>query len=124
MGRMLAQTPGFVSYHLSRVVTRLNVVPKTEHFEMIAIAFSTIVILGLVSLVMHWAMRIRLLRLDSGRDRIEWLSFRSGDEVLSTYEELFPGSVMPRFCRFVFWAAVVAAAVGLCAILMLKASGR
>lgn len=54
---------------------------------MVAVVFSAILILGLVSLFMHWVMRIRLLRLDSGRDKIEWLSFRSGDDVLSTYEE-------------------------------------
>ena len=56
---------------------------------MVAIAFSTMVILGLVSIVMHWTMRIRLMRLDSTRDRIEWLSFRGGDDVLNTYEALF-----------------------------------
>ena len=91
---------------------------------MVAVGFSALVILGLVSLVMHWAMRMGLLRLDSARDRIEWLSFRSSDDVLSTYDGLFPNSVMPRFCRFVFWAAVVGGAVVLCAILILKTSGR
>jgi hypothetical protein len=34
------------------------------------------------------------------------------DDVLNTYEALFPRSVLPRFCRFVFWAAIVVAAVG------------
>jgi hypothetical protein len=87
---------------------------------MVAIAFSAMVILGLVSIAVHWTMRIRLLRLDSTRDRIEWLSFRGGDDVLNTYEALFPRSVLPRCCRFVFWAAIVVAAVGLCAIVILK----
>ena len=64
---------------------------------MVAIACSAMVILGLVSIVMHWTMRIRLLRLDSTRGRIEWLSFRGGDDVLNTYETLFPRSVLPRF---------------------------
>ena len=91
---------------------------------MVAIAFSAAVILALVSIVAHWTMRIRLLRLDSTRDRIEWLSFRSGDDVLNTYEELFPRSMMPRFCRFVFWTAIAIGAVALCAIVILKASGR
>lgn len=63
----------------------------------------------------YWTMRIRLLRVNSTRDRIEWLSFRGGDDVLNTYEALFPRSVLPGFCRFVFWTAVVVAAVGLCA---------
>ena len=90
---------------------------------MVAVVFSAILVLGFVSLVMHWAMRIRLLRLDSGRDRTEWLSFRSGDDVLSTYEDLFPESMMPRFCRFVFWTAVAVGAAGLGTILILKTSG-
>jgi hypothetical protein len=51
---------------------------------MVAIAFSAMVILALVSMVVHWTMRIRLMRLDSTRDRIEWLSFRGGDDVLNT----------------------------------------
>ena len=91
---------------------------------MVAVAFSAMVMLALISIVVHWTMRIRLMRLDSNRDRIEWLSFHGGDDVLSTYEAVFPRSVLPRFCRFVFWAAIVFAAVGLCAIAILKAAGR
>jgi hypothetical protein len=91
---------------------------------MVAIAFCAMLILGLVSMVAHWTMRVRLMRLDSTRDRIEWLSFRGGDDVLNTYEALFPRSVLPRFCRFVFWTAIVIAAVGLCTIVILQASGR
>jgi hypothetical protein len=87
---------------------------------MVAIAFSTMVVLAFLSTVAHLIMRIRLLRLDATRDRIEWLSFRSGDDVLNTYEALFPRSVLPRFCRLAFWAVIVAA-VGLCAFLILKA---
>ena len=88
---------------------------------MFAIAFSAIVILALVSIVVHWTMRVRLMRLDSTKDRIEWLSFHGGDDVLNTHEALFPRSVLPRFCRFVFWTAI---AVGLCAVVILKLSGR
>lgn len=82
------------------------------------------VILALLSIVIHWTMRIRLIRLDSTRGRIEWLGLRGGDDVLDTYEALFPRSVLPRFCRLVFWAAVVFAAVGLCAVVVLKVLGR
>lgn len=92
--------------------------------QMIAVAFSAMVVLALVSIALHWAMRIRLTRMDASRDRIEWLSFRSGDDVLSTYQALFPGSVLPRFCRGVFWAVIVFAAVGLCVVLTLKMLGR
>ena len=91
---------------------------------MVAIAFYAMVILGLVSMVAHWTMRVRLMRMDSSRDRIEWLSFRGGDDVLNTYESLFPRSVLPRFCRFVFWTAIVIAAVGLCTIVILQVSVR
>jgi hypothetical protein len=48
---------------------------------MFAIAFSAMVILALVSIVVHWTMRVRLMRLDSTKDRIEWLSFHGGDDV-------------------------------------------
>ena len=83
---------------------------------MVAVVFSLMVFVAVVSIAVHWVMRVRLLRLDSAKDRIEWLSFRSGDDVLSTYEAMFPRSVLPRFCRFAFWTALVVAAVGLCAI--------
>ena len=91
---------------------------------MVAVAFSAIVVLALAAGVLHWAMRIRLMRADSARDRIEWLSVRSGDDVLSTYQALFPGSLLPRFCRGIFWAVIVFAAVGLCLIVTLKMWGR
>jgi hypothetical protein len=91
---------------------------------MVAIAFSAMLILALVSNVMHRTMRIRLMGLDSARDRIEWLSFRGGDDVLNTYEALFPRSMLPRFCRFVFCTAIVVAAVGLCAIVILRVQDR
>ena len=91
---------------------------------MVAVAFSAMVILALVSSAFYFGMRIRLMRADSARDRIEWLSFRSGDDVLKTYAALFPRSVLPRFCRFVFWTLIAFAAVGLCAVVVLKTSGR
>ena len=91
---------------------------------MVAVAFVALVILALVNIAFWWAMRIRLMTMDSARDRIEWLSFRSGDDVLDTYAALFPRSVLPRYCRFVFWTVIVSAAIVLCAITLLKALGR
>jgi len=91
---------------------------------MVAVAFSALMIMALVSIAFYWAMRIRLMRMDSARDRIEWLSLRSGDDVLDTYKALFPRSVLPRFCRFAFWAVIVCATVALCAMAMLKALGK
>jgi hypothetical protein len=91
---------------------------------MVAVAFLALVIMALVSIAFWWVMRIRLMRMDSARDRIEWLSFRSGDDVLDTYAALFPHSMLPRYCRFVFWTGIVSAAVVLCAVTMLKAFGK
>ena len=91
---------------------------------MVAAAFSAVVILALVSNACYFAMKIRLMRVDSARDRIEWLSFRRSDEVLDTYETLFPRSVLPRFCRFVFWMVILIGAVSLCVVSALKMLGR
>jgi hypothetical protein len=91
---------------------------------MFAVVFAAFVVIALLSGSFYFAMRIRLMRMDSARDRIEWLSLRSSDDVLKTYEALFPRSVLPRFCRLAFWTVIVCATVGLCATVMLKASGR
>ncbi len=91
---------------------------------MVTVAFLALVMLALLNIAFWSVMRIRLMRMDSARDRIEWLSFRSGDDVLDTYAALFPHSVLPRSCRLVFWTAIVISAVGLCAVVILKISGR
>jgi len=90
---------------------------------MVAVAFVALVILALLNIAFWWAMRIRLMRMDSAKDKIEWLSFRSGDDVLDTYAALFPRSVLPRYCRVAFWTVIVSAAIVLCAMTMLKAFG-
>ena len=86
-------------------------------FPVVFAVFSAMVVLGLVSGAFYFAMRIRLMRADSARDRIEWLSLRSSDDVLDAYEALFPRSVLPRFCHFVWWTVIVVGAVGLCGII-------
>ena len=91
---------------------------------MVPAAFATLILMAFVNGIFWLAMRIRLMRIDSARDRIEWLSFRSSDEILDTYEALFPGSLLPRFCRFVFWMVIVIGAVFLCATITLKVLGR
>jgi len=93
-------------------------------FTVVFAVFSTMVVLAFVSGAFYLAMRIRLMKMDSARDRIEWLNLRGGDDVLDTYEALFPRSVLPRFCRFVFWTGVVIGAVGLCGTVALKLLGR
>jgi len=85
--------------------------------HMVPVAFSAIVILALLSGAFYFVMRIRLMKADSARDRIEWLSFRSSDEILETYDALFPASALQRFCRFVFWMTVVFAVV-LCGMIV------
>ncbi len=64
---------------------------------MFGLMFSVLVIIGLLSTAFHIAMRIRLLRMDAAKDRIEWLSFRSSTEVMDTYQALFPRSVLATF---------------------------
>ncbi len=91
---------------------------------MAMVAFLALLILVLVNIAFWLAMRIRLMRMDSARDRIEWLSFRSGDDVLDTYAALFPHSVLPRYCRFTFWTVIASAAIVLCAVAMVKAFGK
>ena len=59
-------------------------------------------------------------RVDTARDRIGWLSFHSSDDVLAAYATLFPRSLLPRFCRFVFWMVIVIGAIGLCATITLR----
>jgi hypothetical protein len=80
--------------------------------------------MALVNIAFWWAMRIRLVRMDPARERIEWLGLRTGDDVLNSYAALFPHSVLPRYCRFVFWTIAVSAAIALCAIAVMKAFGR
>ena len=89
-------------------------------FAVVFAAFSVPVILALVSGAFYFAMRIRLMRVDTARDRIEWLSFHSSDDVLAAYATLFPRSLLPRFCRFVFWMVIVIGAIGLCATITLR----
>jgi hypothetical protein len=93
-------------------------------FGVVFAVFSAMVILALVSGAFYFAMRIRLMRVDTARDRIEWLSFRSSDDVLSTYAALFPRSLLPRFCRFVFWMVIVIGAVALFATVTVRLLGR
>lgn len=84
---------------------------------MFVYAFAVMVLGALLSSSFYITMRVRLIRMDTARDRIAWLN-RSSDEVLHTYEALFPRSFLPRFCRFSFWAFLVFAAVMLCFVLL------
>jgi len=84
---------------------------------MLGLMCSALVIIALLCTAFHTAMRIRLMRIDTARDRIEWLSFRGSTEVMDTYQSLFPRSLLPRFCRFAFWGFILCAAI-LCAVIV------
>ena len=88
---------------------------------MFGLMFSAVVLIALLCGAFHITMRIRLMRMDAARDRIEWLSFRGSTEVIDAYQALLPHSVPPRFCRFGFWAVTFCAAVVLCAIILKSA---
>lgn len=83
--------------------------------------FSAFIVVALLCTVFHTAMRIRLMRVDRARDRVEWLSFRSSTQVMDAYQSLFPRSVLPRFCRFAFWGLIFSAALLLCVIILKSA---
>jgi len=91
---------------------------------MVALAFLALVIMVLPNIALWWAMRIRLMRMDSARDRVEWLSFRTGDDVLDTYAALFPQSVLPRYCRVAFGTGIMCVVILVCAMTVLKAFGK
>ena len=76
---------------------------------MFGVFFSILVVLALLSILGEFAMRVRLTRRTS-HDKIAWWR-RGGDEVASTYEEIFPESRLPLFRRFVFWLLVTCACV-------------
>lgn len=67
---------------------------------MFGIFFSILVIAVLVEVVGEITMRIRLIRRAS--DKMAWWR-RGGDDVATTYEQLFPNSLWPRYRRFFFW---------------------
>jgi len=51
-------------------------------FPLLGVLFSALVIVALITGLFHMIMRIRLVRLDTARDRIERLSFRGSTEVI------------------------------------------
>jgi hypothetical protein len=79
--------------------------------------FSILVVAALVGVCGEIFMRVRLTR-RATYNRIAWWR-RGGDEVADTYEQLFPGSLLPRYRRNLFWI-VLALAVPLFLIVLLK----
>lgn len=83
---------------------------------MFAILFSLLVVIALLSICGEIAMRVRLTRSDTARDKLAWWRW-GGDEVAAIYEELYPHSRLPIFRRFAFWLFIAGSAVLLLAVL-------
>jgi len=84
--------------------------------DMLAVAFSILVLFSLLSIFSNITMRIRLSIREPSRDKLIWWRLGSS-EVTNTYEELYPSSYLPFFSQFAFWLLLGLASVGLAAIL-------
>ena len=96
-----------------------------KHWEngpasMFGVFFSILVVVALLSICGEIAMRVRLTKRAS-HDKIAWWR-RGGDEVHAIYEEVFPGSCLPFFTRFVFWLLITCAGVLVISTLLLKSN--
>ena len=80
---------------------------------MVAVFFSILGIMALLSSGSELVMRIRVTKMEP-RDKIAWWR-RGGDEVVAAYEELFPNSWLPVVRQFAFWLLV-----GFCAVVLLS----
>jgi hypothetical protein len=83
---------------------------------MIAIVFSILVLMAILSICGNIVMRVRLSKGEPSRDKLVWWR-RGSDEVSSTYEELFPRSHLPMLSQFAFWLVLAFALVILIASL-------
>ena len=83
---------------------------------MIAIVFSILVLMAILSICGNIVMRVRLSKREPSRDKLVWWR-RGSDEVSSTYEELFPRSHLPMLSQFAFWLVLAFALVILIASL-------
>ena len=83
---------------------------------MTAIAFSVLVLIGLLSIWSNMVMRFRVSYRSVPGNRLSWW-MRSSEDVTSRYQELFPNSWLPRISEYAFWCVVAAAATILAALL-------
>jgi hypothetical protein len=84
---------------------------------MFGFLFLILVVAAVLSICAEIVMRVRLTRQETARDKLAWWR-RGGDEVASTYAELFPRSYIPAFRRVVFWCFVACCAGIVIAILL------
>jgi hypothetical protein len=89
---------------------------ETEADGMIAIVFSILVLVAVLSVCSNIVIRVRLTTADPTGDRLVWWR-RSSDEASRMYEQLFPGSYLPLFIQTTFWIVLSVATVVLIAIL-------
>jgi len=82
---------------------------------MFGVFFSILVAVALLSGLGEFVMRVRLTKRAS-HDKIAWWR-RGGDEVTTSYAEVFPDSRLPVFRRFVFWLFLACCASVLVAVL-------
>ncbi len=68
---------------------------------MLAVFFSILGMVALLSIFGEIVMRVRLTR-RSLHDKMAWWR-RGGDEVAAGYEQVFPDSRLPFLRRFSFW---------------------
>ena len=81
---------------------------------MVGVFFTLLVIAVLLELVGELIMRVRVTRRAS--DKMAWWR-KGGDEVADSYEQLFPGSLLPRYRRWLFWTILATVVAALLAIL-------
>ena len=86
--------------------------------DMFVVFFSILVILVLLMICIEAIMRVRLSQRESSRERLLWWKL-GGDEVDSTYEEVFPDTLLCRVRRYLFWLFIVCC-LALFASFMLK----
>jgi hypothetical protein len=84
---------------------------------MFGVFFLLLVAAAVLSICGELVMRVRLTRQETARDKLAWWR-RGGDEVASTYAELFPRSYIPAFRRVVFWCFLACCAGIVIAILL------
>ena len=83
---------------------------------MFGLLFAILVVAAILSISGEIVMRVRLSRLEVPTERLLWWR-RGGDEVASTYQEVFPQSRLPRFRRIFFLVVLALAAALLLSIL-------
>ena len=74
--------------------------------NVIPIAFSIFVVMVIFNVCCDIMMRVRLTQREPRSEKLLWWR-RGGDEVASTYQELFPRSFLARLRVFTFWLFLI-----------------